>query len=316
MTTAVVLSGGASLGAVQVGMLQALLEAGVEIDMLVGTSVGAVNAAWVAGDPTRDGVDGLARLWRGLRREDVFPASPWRGLLAASGRRRSLVSDTGLRALLTRHLAFERLEDAAVPVHVVAVDALTGRSVAFSEGPAVDAVLASTAIPGVLPPVPIGSRWFVDGAVVDNCPVRHAVALGADRLWVLPAGYPCASAELPSTAVGMAVQGLTLLVQHGLALDVDRYRTDVEVHVAPPLCPLAVGPADFSHADELIARGRESTAAWLAAGSPHDTSVLALPHPHALPRPHAFPFANELAGASGTGCPETHSSGVDRAVRR
>ncbi len=283
MSTGLVLSGGGSLGAVQVGMLRALVEAGIGFDMVVGTSVGAVNAAWIAADPSIDGVDGLARLWCGLRREDVFPAGPWHGMLAASGFRRSLVADRGLRTLLSRHLGFERLEDAPTPVHVVAVDALTGRSTALSTGSAVDAILASTAIPGVLPPVRIGSQWFVDGAVVDNCPIRHAVDLGADTLWVLPAGYPCASTELPATAVGMALQGLTLLVQHGLALDLDRYRHDIEVHVAPPLCPLAVSPADFSHSAELIARAHTSTAAWLAAACPVDRAALSLPHPHAAP---------------------------------
>lgn len=280
MTTALVLSGGGSLGAVQVGMLRALLEADIGFDMVIGTSVGAVNAAWVASDRSRDGIDGLAGLWRGLRRENVFPTSPWHGMLAASGLRRSLVPDRGLRSLLTRHLGFEHLEDAPIPVHVVAVDALTGRSTAFSTGPAVDAILASTAIPGVLPPVRIGSRWFVDGAVVDNCPIRHAIDLGADSLWVLPAGYPCASTDLPSTAVGMALQGLTLLVQHGLARDLDRYRRDVEIRVAPPLCPLAVSPADFSHSAELIARAHASTAAWLAASCPAEHAALSLPHPH------------------------------------
>lgn len=281
MTTALVLSGGGSLGAVQVGMLRALVEAGVGFDMVVGTSVGAVNAAYIADDPSTDGVEGLSRLWCGLRRGDVFPTGPWHGMLAASGYRRSLVADRGLRALLTRHLRFEQLEDAPLPVHVVATDALTGVSTAFSTGSAVDAILASTAIPGVLPPVRLGSRWFVDGAVADNCPIRHAVELGADTLWVLPAGYPCAATELPSTAVGVALQGLTLLVQHGLALDVERYHADIEVHVAPPLCPLTVSPADFSHAAELIARAHASTASWLSASCPRDRATLTLPHRHA-----------------------------------
>jgi NTE family protein len=264
-------------------MLRALVEADVEFDMVVGTSVGAVNAAWIAADPSPRGVDGLVRLWCGLRRDDVFPASPWHGLLAASGLRQSLVTDRGLRSLLTRHLGFERLEDAPTAVHVVAVDALTGHGTVLSSGSAVDAIMASTAIPGVLPPVRIGSRWVLDGAVVDNCPIRHAVDLGADTLWVLPAGYPCASAELPSTAVGMALQGLTLLVQHGLAVDLDRYRRDVEVRVAPPLCPLAVSPADFSQSAELIARAHATTTAWMSAGCPVDRQAFSPTHLHESP---------------------------------
>ena len=118
--------------------------------------------------------------------------------------------------------------------------------------------------------------------MVDNCPIRHGVDLGADTLWVLPAGYPCAAAKLPTTAVGMALHGLTLLVQHGLALDVERYGHGTAIHVAPPLCPLDVSPADFSHSEELIARGRASTAAWLAASCPAAPGLLSLPHGHVL----------------------------------
>jgi NTE family protein len=84
-----VLAGGGSLGAVQVGTLRALVEAGVEFDLVVGTSVGAVNAAWLVGDPTPSGVAELTRIWRGLRRGHVFPTNPVRGVLAAAGQRRS-----------------------------------------------------------------------------------------------------------------------------------------------------------------------------------------------------------------------------------
>ena len=151
MTTAFVLSGGASLGAVQVGMLQALLRRGIRPDFVVGTSVGAVNGAWVAGHPDPDGADGLVHIWCGLRRTDVFPSSPLRALTAVTGRSRAVVSPDGLRDLLSAHIPFRRLEDAPVPQHVVAADVLTGEDVLLSAGPAVDAVVASAAIPGVFP---------------------------------------------------------------------------------------------------------------------------------------------------------------------
>jgi NTE family protein len=286
MTTALVLSGGGSLGAVQVGMVRALIEAGIDFDHVVGTSVGAVNAAWLAthdrssGDGRR-GVDALVEVWKGLRRQDVFPTQTWHGLLAAGGLRPSMVPDSGLRTLLTRHLGDRRLENTPVGLHVVAVDARTGLSIRLSSGPAVESVLASCAIPGILPPVQIGERTYIDGGVVDNCPVRHALDLGADRLWVLPAGYRCAMPSLPATVVGMALHGLTLLVQHGLAQDLERYSDHVALHVAPPLCPLAISPADFSHSEELIDRAHESTAAWLADGAPRLPLAYSHPHPHA-----------------------------------
>src|SRR5262249_49891326 len=140
MPVAFVLSGGASLGAVEVGMLMALRERGIEPDMIVGTSVGALNGAWLAGHPNA-ALDELANVWRHLRRAAVFPADPLRGLLAFAGRRQGLVPKHKVRALIEHHLTFERLEDAPIPLHVSAVDVLTGRDVLFSDGPACEAIL-------------------------------------------------------------------------------------------------------------------------------------------------------------------------------
>jgi NTE family protein len=281
MSTTLVLSGGGSLGAVQVGMLAGLAEAGVEFDAVIGTSVGAINAAWVAADPGPESMERLAGVWRGLRRTDVFPTGPWQAMRAAAGRSRGLVSQHGLRSLLEEHLRFERIEDAPTPLHVVAVDAGTGRSTLLSSGSAVDAVLASAAIPGVLAPVSIDGRWFLDGGVADNCSIGHAVGLGADSVWVLPAGYPCAAPALPTSAIGMALHGLTLLIHQRLAPDVERFRHDVDLRVVPSLCPLSVSPADFSRAHELIESARASTRTWLDRGCPFDAATSMLPHPHA-----------------------------------
>lgn len=277
-TSAVVLSGGASLGAAQVGMLKALVETRVRVDLLVGTSVGAFNAAWLAGHPHAS-VDGLVDIWTSLRRRDVFPLNPWHSAWAVGGRRPSLASDVCMRRLLTRHLAFERLEDAGIPLHVVAVDVQSGRDVLISRGPAIDAVVASAAIPGLLPPVVIEGRWYMDGAVVNNTPISYAADLGATTVWVLPAGYPCALDSPPRSALAMALQGLSTLVQHRLAQDAQRWHHGLELRVVPPLCPLAVSPVDFSHSGELIEQAYLSTRSWLAAGCP-DASASLYPHDH------------------------------------
>src|SRR4051794_41204770 len=163
MTTAFVLSGGASLGATQAGMLQALYERDIRPDLFVGTSAGALNAAFAAGRPsTVDTAIELQRIWLELTRSQVFPASPLTAALGALGVRDHSFPPSGLRRVIERPCDFPRLEDAAVPVHVVAADVLTGGEMLLSEGSVGDAPLPSAAVPSVVPPaapdgrVPLG----------------------------------------------------------------------------------------------------------------------------------------------------------------
>ncbi|CAN5657802.1 patatin-like phospholipase family protein [soil metagenome] len=280
MTTAFVLSGGANLGADQVGMLAAVAEAGVRPDLVVGTSVGALNGAWVAaGAP----LDDLRAVWRSLRRSSVFPMSPLRGLLGFSGRTDHLVNNSGLRRILHDHLLFDRLEDAPIPLHVVVTDVLTGGGLCLSSGRAEDSILASAAIPGVLPPVSIDGRAYVDGGVVNNSPISHAVELGADTVWVFATGYACALQEPPRSALGMALYATTLIVQQRLLLDLVRYAGEIDLRVVPPLCPVAVSPTDFSHAEDLVTRSHAVATDWLrtSAGPVDLATILSQAvHPH------------------------------------
>src|SRR6476661_6507010 len=143
-TTAFVLSGGGSLGAVQVGMLQALAERGVRPDLLVGTSAGALNAVFVGAHGSGPAeLDRLAGIWRALRRDDVFPVRAPNVLLALAGARDALCSHDGLARLVSRHVPFDRLDEAAIPVHLVATDLLSGEEVLLSDGGVLSAVLAS-----------------------------------------------------------------------------------------------------------------------------------------------------------------------------
>lgn len=279
MTVAFVLSGGGSLGSIQVGMLLALAEAGIEPDLIVGTSVGALNGGWIAAQSDSAGVAGLADLWRTLSRREVFPASMGLGLLGFLGRRQHLVSDGGIRALLRRNLKFRRLEDAPTPLHVVATDVLSGQDVLLSAGGAVDAICASAAIPAVLPPVRIEGRDLVDGGVVNNTPLSHAVALGASEIWVLPTGYSCNMPQSPTGALAMAMHAFTLAINCRLATDVEKFEGSVELHVVPPLCPVRVSPVDFSRSGDLIERSLAATRRWLPADRTGvRQSELLLPH--------------------------------------
>src|SRR4051794_13320681 len=277
MTVAFVLSGGASLGAVQVGMLRALVAQDIHPDLIVGTSVGALNGAFLAGRDFDDqAVDELAELWTSIRRGQVFPLDPVTGLLGFLGARKNLVPDRALRRLIGRQTDCERLEDLMTPLHVIACDVLTGREVRLSEGPLVDAVLASAAIPGVFPPVEWHGRPLIDGGVVNNTPISHALELGATEIYVLPTAGPCALTEPPRGALGMLVYATSLMVAHRFTAEALALDGRADVTILPPPCPMTVHPMDFGHAEELMQRAEEDACAFLAGRRPR---VVALPRP-------------------------------------
>jgi len=264
--TAFVLAGGGSLGAVEVGMLRALVEAGVGPDLVVGSSVGALNGVYFAGAPDAAGVARLEDVWRRIRRSDVFPVGASRSVRALLGRAQSLVSPEPLRRLLEAHLPLASLEASAVPVHVVATDFTTGEEVLLSRGSAARALLASAAIPAVFPPVELDGRVLVDGGIASNTPVAAAVRLGARRVIVLPTGFSCHPDPVPREAIGAALHALNLLIARQLVSDLERFAKQVELCVVPPRCPVTRTAYDFSGTDELIDRAAASTRHWLDHG--------------------------------------------------
>jgi len=263
MTIGFVFSGGASLGAVQVGMLQALAEHEITPDLVIGASAGALNGAWVAGHPGLGELDELADIWAGLRTSDVFPMRPGPGIRALLGRSSALISSDPLERLIERHLTFDRLEDAPTPLRVVATDVMSGEEVLLDHGPAREAIAASAALPGIYEPVALDGRVLIDGGIANNAPISHAATLGADTVYVLPAGHACALETAPNHPLSMVLHAVSLLFHQRLAQDVERYEGTIDLRVAPPLCPMSVSPADFSHGAELIARARASTLRWL-----------------------------------------------------
>ena len=283
MTTAFVLSGGGSLGAVQVGMLAALDARGFRPDLLVGTSVGALNAGYLASHGfDSETVHDLADSWRRTRRADVFPFDPVRQSLAIAGRRPALCSRRPLRRLIESHLSMRTLEDARIPLHIVATDVISGEEVLLSEGNAASAILASAAIPAVFAPVRRDGRVLMDGGVANNTAVSHAIHLGADRIVVLPAGFSCALLEAPSTPLAAATHALTLLIEQRLIVEIAHLSDHADIVVLPPLCPLSISPVDFRASDELMARSRTATGDWLDAGNhllPHAERFLSM-HSH------------------------------------
>jgi NTE family protein len=277
--TAFVFAGGGSFGAIQVGMMHSLAAHGISADMVVGSSVGALNGAYYAGDPTLEGVLQLETIWRGLQRQDVFPMT-WRTLLGFIWRRDFLIPHDGIRKLIDDHIPYRNLEDAKLPVHIVTTDIISGDSVVLSEGSTSDAIVASTAIPGAFAPVRYKDYYLADGAISSNTPVRVAVKKGARRLIILPTGYACAEHTPPSGALANALHALTLLIARQLVSELDGLDPGIEYYVVPPLCPLVGSPYDFTRTADHIERAIRSTDAWLAQSGLEQRGIPEEMRPH------------------------------------
>ena len=281
MKTAFVFAGGGSFGAIQVGMMHSLAAHGIYADMVVGSSVGALNGAYYAGNPTLKGVLQLETIWCGLTRHDVFPVT-WRTLLGFLWRRDFLIPHDGIRKLIDDHIPYRNLQDAPLPVHIVTTDIISGGSVVLSEGSTAEAIVASTAIPGAFAPIHYKDLYLADGAISSNTPIRVAVAKGAQRLIILPTGFACAMHAPPIGAVANALHALTLLIARQLVTELEGLDPSIEYFVVPPLCPLVGSPYDFSRTADHIERAIATTDAWLAqnglqrGGMPHEMR----PHSH------------------------------------
>jgi NTE family protein len=263
--SAFVLAGGGSLGAVQAGMLLELIAAGVRPDLIVGVSAGAVNGAFLAFDPSPSMVERIAELWRRMSTREVLGLS-WRSLLGVIGLRGYVADARGLKVLLDRELPYRDFSAAQVPLHIVAADEASGAEVLLSSGSVAEAVLASTAIPGIFAPVLIAGRRLVDGAVAAGTPIATAARLGATRLIVLPCGFTCVDRVVPRHAMGRALHAITLLGARQLRQDFEHYAERVSLRLVPPLCPLSLSSYDYSQGAALIAAARASTRRWLDEG--------------------------------------------------
>lgn len=278
--TAFVFAGGGSLGAVQVGMLRELMRYGLDADFVVGSSVGALNAAYFAAAPNAAGVEKLACVWCSLRRHDVFPVT-LRSLLRFVGGQDHLIDPSNLRLLIKRHVPFLNLEDASIPVHVIATN-LGGAAVCLSSGPAIERILASAAIPAAFPPVRIDNQYLFDGAIGSNTAILTAAKLGATRIIVLPTGFSCDLHEPPKGAIARVLHAITLLIANQIVRDLKELAGKVDISIVPSLCPLDVSPYDFSSAAQLIERAADNTRKWIGGGglSRPDIPDSLLPHSH------------------------------------
>jgi NTE family protein len=253
--TAFVLSGGGNRGACQVGMLRALCERGIVPDLVVGSSIGAVNAAFFAGEPTLEGTYLASEMWRTVATNDVFPKGRLHGSWRFVERREAVYPIEGLRRLVRSYLRFERLEDSPVPLTVVATRLADGVEEWLTKGPALEAVLASAALPAIFPSVEIDGRRYVDGGVVNNTPLSVALAAGARRVYVLLcSGVEILTLDYERPYEAMLV-GFGLSIRARLRRELAAVPEDVDVVVLEQSGVQEIMWQDFSHTEELLERG-------------------------------------------------------------
>ena len=268
---AFVLGGGGLLGAHEVGMLQALLEAGITPDLIVGTSVGALNGVVVAEDPTPAAAGRLAALWLDLDSSDLFSGSVLGRLGNLARTRTSLHTDEPLRTALEGQLRARTFAELAVRFECVAASVERAAEHWFTEGPLVDAVLASCAVPGLLPPAKVGDGTYLDGGLVHSIPVGRAVSLGAESVYVLQVGrieQPLTAPRLP-WQVGLVA--FEVARRHRFAADMAALPAGVTAHVLPTGAPEKAPDLrsqlryrDRSGIADRITGSYEATAAYLA----------------------------------------------------
>ena len=230
---AFVLGGGGHLGAHEVGMLRALLERGIQPDLVLGTSVGAINGAAVAADPSLAAVGRLAEVWSAIEDSDVFDGSLLARIGTLARTRTHLHSNDALRGLLSGSLPVARFEDLAVPFQCVAASIERAAEHWFSEGSLVDAILASASVPGVLPPYEIDGEHFLDGGIVNSIPVGRAVGLGARTVYVMHVGRLDRPLEPPRWPWEVGLVAFEIARRHRFLGDLASLPEGIDVHVLP-----------------------------------------------------------------------------------
>jgi NTE family protein len=293
--TAFVLAGGGSRGAVQVGMLEELIRRGIRADHVFGASVGAINGASYAGNPTPEGVEHMATVWRDVKGTDIFPRGTFDGPWAFLQKRAALHANTGLRAIIEAGVDYENLEDAIIPVEVVATSLTDGVERWIAHGPAVEAILASSAIPSILPPVTIDGDTLVDGGVVNNVPISRALAAGCDRIYVLLCGPLHYHPPPPRRPAEAALTAFFVAVHARFVRELALLPPGVEVIVFSGGGEPSAQYRDFSATATLIEEGRAEVADVLDRyiGTSHELAQAPLvappPAPAEAPAPSASP---------------------------
>ena len=260
---ALVLSGGGNHGAVQVGMLRSLVEHEIAPQLVVGCSIGAMNGAAFAQDPTARGVARLEDLWLGLGREGLLPSGWFPNAVALARKGEAIHTNDRLRGFLHGVLRVDTFEELALPFQCVATDIAGVREAWFSTGPLIDPILASAALPAVLPAVSIDGVRYLDGAIVNDVPISRAVALGASTIYVLHCGTVDRPRPEPKRPLDVAVQAYWVARHHRFKRDLEALPPGVEAIVLPIGQSRALRFNDFTQSGEMIEASHGATTRFL-----------------------------------------------------
>lgn len=250
-------------------MARALVERGVRPNLVVGTSIGALNGAAIAADPSDSTIDRLEDLWRNLNADEIFGGSIFSVAANIVRTRTHMHGNETLRKLIERSLPVKTFDALTVPFQCVAASIERASEHWFSEGPLVDAILASAAVPGVLPPVQIGGEHFVDGGIVNSIPISRAVDLGAREIYVLQVGRADRPLTPPRTPIQVAFVAFEIARRHRFARDLAALPKGVIAHVLPTGEPKGRGGLgelnyrDFKAISRRISAAHRATVAYL-----------------------------------------------------
>jgi NTE family protein len=258
-----VLGGGGSLGSIQVGMLRALAEAGIAPDLVTGTSVGSLNAAVLA-IPGGDSASRLRKIWSSMTRQEVFPGGVLGRVRTLRHSKTHLFPNTGLAAVIDEHIEPGTLiEDLALPLGVVVTDIDTAKPVLIRTGELRPALLASSAIPGIYPPVKHDGRLLYDGGLVANVPMRQALEMGAKSLVVLDCAFPGKLPGAPRTFAEVLMFTAMISMRNQAVLEAPMAAEVVPVVYLPGPAPVRLSPLDFSRTEELANQAYETARTYL-----------------------------------------------------
>lgn len=250
----------------QVGQLGALFTMGIVPDMTVGTSAGALNAIYIANNPSVEGASALRELWTRIKKEDLFPRGRLMSAIQALRRGSHVYSNEGLRHVVEQELPDLTFEDLAIPAHVVATHLDTGDETWFSSGPILDPLLASSAMPGVFPPVLIDGARYIDGGVANNIPFSRAVELGATKIFVLNCHSWFQQRPL-NRPHDFVMHGYLLARAQRYRHDIEECRRVAEVVEFPPMDVGYVPFTNLTNTERLIDAGFTEAMAFLKNGA-------------------------------------------------